>query len=374
MVKIAITMGRNFVTNIYQNLIKITILLAFILLSACNNKIVNLHGKTMGTRYHIVYVEQGKNNISQHLIDGRLMAINRVFSSWNTGSEVAKLNRNTSTLWIDVSSELFYLLSISKMLYEQTDGYFDIGLGRLSDLWGFYESTASIQLNSRENKVFLKPNAKSIAKAHGVSGINYLDLDILRVKKNRDIHLDFSAIAKGYALDEIAKLLDAHGIYNFLIEIGGEVLARGSHSNGDDWHIGIEKPDHSNPTVINLDDHAIATSGNYRNFIIYNGEEYSHIFNPKTALPAEHKLLSVSVIHKSAMMADAYATAMMAMGKMRAFDLAKRLELRAIFITKTTNNLLKIEHVNFTQSRGGSTHYNKNYRNHYQTLVSRKTA
>ena len=300
----------------------------------------------MGTRYHIVYVAKDGNNISQQIIDARLMAINRVFSSWDKDSEVAKLNYNQSVSWLDVSYELFSLLNIAKMLYEQTDGYFDIGLGRLSNLWGFYESTENIQSKVQEDKSFVKPSAQSIAKVHKISGIKYLDLDALKVKKNRDIYLDFSAIAKGYALDEIAQLLEVRGIDNFLIEIGGEVLARGRRPDGENWRIGIEKPDNSSPTIVYLENRAIATSGNYRNFIVYNKKEYSHIFNPKTALPAEHKLLSVSVIHKSAMMADAYATAMIAMGKMRASALAKRLELSAIFITKTTNNYLKIEYIN----------------------------
>ncbi len=159
-----------------------------------------------------------------------------------------------------------------------------------------------------------------------------------RVKKTKDIHINLSAIAKGYAVDEIARLIKGSGVTNFLVEIGGEVFASGTN-NGDHWIVGIERPDNKTPIGLELIDASIATSGNYRNFFIWEGVKYMHIFNPTTGLPANNDLASVSVIHPQSAMSDAYATAMMAMGSSKAIELAKKMKLSVLLMAIKEDNV-----------------------------------
>ena len=133
------------------------------------------------------------------------------------------------------------------------------------------------------------------------------------------------------------------GIKNFLVEIGGEVVASGSN-RGDDWVVGVERPDNKAPIPIVLKDASIATSGNYRNYFVWEGKKYMHIFNPSTGLPANNDLSSATVIHPQSAMSDAYATAMMAMGSMKAIELANKLKLTVLLITikEDNNQIIKI--------------------------------
>jgi thiamine biosynthesis lipoprotein len=158
-----------------------------------------------------------------------------------------------------------------------------------------------------------------------------------RVKKLRDIKINLSAIAKGYAVDEVARLIKAAGVENFLVEIGGEVIASGTNKE-DDWIIGVERPDNKSPIPVELKNTSIATSGNYRNFFIWEGKKYMHIFNPESGFPANNDLASVSVIHPQSALSDAYATAMMAMGSSKAKMLADKLKLSVLLITNKEDN------------------------------------
>ena len=270
----------------------------------------------MGTTYTIKTTQSHKHLKSS--VDARLAAIEQIFSTWKPDSELSILNQAKPNEWVLVSDELFYLLSTSKHLYQQTQGYFDPGIGNLIDLWGFGSTV-----------VEHKPSRSVVKEQIVDNSIQYLELQNNRVRKLTDFKLNLSAIAKGYALDEVAKLmLDK----NYLIEIGGEVLASGLNINNQNWRIGIENPNNLNPISIALNNEAIATSGNYRNYFIWEGERYMHILSPKTGLPAKSDLTSVSVIHDETMLADAYATAMMAMGSRRASEFAKKMDLSVLLI------------------------------------------
>ncbi len=272
----------------------------------------------MGTTYNVQQID-GKR-LSQAKIEARLAQINAVFSTWDETSELSLLNKKPVNEWIDASNELLFVLTQSKKLRGQTHGYFDPGIGRLIDLWGF----GSVETQQ-------KPSRAQVGKALKNSSIAFLELRDGQVKKTKDIHLDLSAIAKGYAVDEIAKLLTSHDAKNFLVEIGGEVLVRGNNA-GKDWTLGIEHPSGAEPIVIKPSNQAIATSGDYRNYFIWQGQKYQHILDAKTGLPAAVDLASVSVIHPQTMIADAYATAMMAMGSEQAINLANRLNLMVIMV------------------------------------------
>lgn len=315
-----------------RSIAKLYLISLVLALSACdtNEKTKIFVGSTMGTTYSVKAIDD--KSISQQEIDKKLKQVNQIFSTWEPKSELSLLNQQPVNKWIKVSDELFYVLKISKQIYQQTNGYFDSGIGRLVDAWGF-----------GVNKQIHKPSQAKVQTALANSSIGYL---ILKdggnkvVRKTKDISINLSAIAKGYAVDEITKLLNTP---NYLVEIGGEVRS-GGNNDGKAWKLGIERPNNANPIAITLEDKAIATSGNYRNYFIWQGKRYMHIINPHNGLPVSHDLISVSVIHPQTIVADAYATAMMAMGSQRAIALAKQLHLSVILILnqQIPSNVVKI--------------------------------
>ena len=306
---------------------KYSLILILFLLGSCleNESSELIKGDIMGTSYSINVL--GDKRVDQVLIDKRLIEINAIFSTWQEDSELSQLNQSPLGEWITVSQELYLLLKGSDEIYKQTDGYFDPGIGRLIDLWGFGSSGGRTEL----------PKIEEIERAFKDSSIKYLVIEDGRVKKLRDIQINLSAIAKGYAVDEVARLIKVAGVENFLVEIGGEVIASGTNK-GDDWVIGVERPDNKSPIPVKLKNTSIATSGNYRNFFIWEGKKYMHIFNPKSGFPANNDLASVSVIHPQSALSDAYATAMMAMGSNKAKMLADNLKLSVLLVTNKEDN------------------------------------
>ncbi len=274
-------------------------------------------GSTMGTSYTVKTIGPG---VSQAQIEQVLDPVNKTFSTWDKNSELSLLNQKPINQWIKVSSSLFFVLDQAQKIHQQTQGYFDPGMGRLIDAWGFGVV-----------KVEQKPSRKNIRELLSLSSIQYLHLNNGRVKKTRDIHVNLSAIAKGFGVDQVARLLKENQVENYLVEIGGEVIASGKQGERD-WMLGIEQPNGMEPIDITLSNQAIATSGNYRNYFVWEGVRYMHILMPSSGLPANTDLASVSVLHKQTMMADAYATAMMAMGSKKALDLAERLNLSVVLI------------------------------------------
>ncbi len=297
-------------------MLRALLIFIFLLLSACggDQPTRTITGSTMGTTYMVKSIG---GDISKQQIELVFDRVNQIFSTWDVNSELSSLNRGPINQWINVSADLFFVLTQSQELYQQTQGYFDPGIGNLIDMWGFGAV-----------KVEHKPSRAQVLSALEKSSILSVTLKDGKVKKTKDININLSAIAKGFGVDEIAKLLHTQ---NYLIEIGGEVLTSGNN-HGKDWTLGIERPNGAESIAIVLKNQAIATSGNYRNYFVWKGERYMHIIDPKSGLPAKNDLASVSVLHAQTMMADAYATAMMAMGSQKAIALAKRLDLSAILI------------------------------------------
>lgn len=295
------------------------ILLIFLLLSGCASEptVFELNGRTMGTSYQIQTLGAAAQRAE---VEQVLARVNQTFSNWDPNSEISKLNRNSSENWISVSSALFELLVQSQQLYQNTQGYFDPGLGQLIDLWGF-----------GPQQVETPPDAKQVAQVLQSASIAHLQLAEGRIKKPRALGLNLSAIAKGYAIDQLALLLENQGIAHFMIEIGGEVLARGTRANTP-WRVGIEMPAGQLPKSIELNNQAVATSGDYRNYWQYQGQRYAHILDPQTGFPADSDIASVSVITHSAALSDAYATAMQAMGSKKALQLAQQLGLQVVIV------------------------------------------
>lgn len=292
---------------------KLLIIFLFLSLSACTQKqpLEQITGKTMGTRYLI----QSTQPINPIQISQRLEQINQIFSSWDINSELSVVNQQPVNQAILLSDELSKVLAKSINIHQKTGGFFDPGLGRLIEVWGFGVA-----------KTNNKPSKNAVAQAFKNSSISQSVLTNQQFIKHADIWLNLSGVAKGYAVDEIAKLLASQNIERFMVEIGGEIKVKGS------WTIGIETPTGQPPIKIELTDESIATSGNYRQYFVWEGGRYAHILNPKTGLPAKSDLFSVSVIHPSNLQADAYATAMMAMGNQKAQQLAQRLGLKVVLI------------------------------------------
>ena len=283
------------------------ILPLFLLLFACDNAQRSIHGQTMGTTYHIEYLAQ--KPLSKIIITTYLKQFSAIFSSWDKDSELSRLNQAPIKNWLAVSASLSYLTQVSQMIHQQSQGYFDVTMGWALKQWGFYGNHSSILPNNTKN------------------GMIFLQNKPRYIKKHANIQLDLSAIAKGYAIDGLAIILQKQGVNNFMIEIGGEVLVRGNKGKAP-WRVGLVKT----TEVLVLNNQSIATSGNYHNFIKQDKQRYGHIFNPKTKQPVKSAFLSVSVIHQSTMLADAYATAIMAMPIKTAKQFIKNQQLSVILV------------------------------------------
>ena len=289
----------------------------------------------MGTQYHITIVAKKSKMTPQRLqneIDHRLADINQKMSTYIDDSEISRFNRETTTDWFPISKEFLVVIEAAKKAQQISAGAFDPTVYPLVDLWGF----------AKQIKV-TPPSNKAIEQALAYTGLQHLSIQKNPPALSKDIaqlSLDLSAIAKGYGVDAIAELLDKKGLNNYLVEIGGEVKAKGKNANNKIWHIGIEQPEDykisQESKVINglyLDNQAVATSGNYRNFYEYKGKRYAHTINPKTGKPSENTLASVTVIHPSTMWADAMATAIMVMGAEKGLAFANQNKL-AIFMVE----------------------------------------
>lgn len=311
-------------------LVLLTAVTAF---SACSpgSRIESFRGSTMGT-YYSVKVAASANIDRRALkseIEKTLDHLNDVFSTYLEDSELSRINRLERGQTASVSPEMRRLLGMSKNVWRKTDGYFDITVGPLVNAWGF---------GPDKNKK--RPDKKELAQARANTGMEKFSLSDTGEfqKKRAGVYLDLSAAAKGYGVDQVHEMLTAKGFKSVLVEIGGEVKASGKKPGGESWLIGIEKPTEELgagiQAVVALDDMAMATSGSYRNYVKYGDEVFSHTIDPVNKAPAQNNVISVTVLNSSCALADAYATALLAMGGEKALETAKKLELAAYFIVK----------------------------------------
>jgi thiamine biosynthesis lipoprotein len=295
------------------------------------SELIEFSGPTMGTTY-TVKVFRAPDDIEptalQTEIDGILAEINRQMSTYDPESELSRFNRNHTTDWVPVSPELHAVIQEALRISHLTDGAFDITVGPLVNLWGFGPETRSGSIPSEETI------REALARV-GYEQIHIRDSPPALRKDRPDIYLDLSAIAKGYAVDQVAAHLEAGDIRDYMVEIGGELRIKGHNAKGIPWQIAIEEPDPAKRAVqriIEITDEGIATSGDYRNFFEHEGQRYSHEIDPLTGWPVRHKLASVTVVNKSCMRADAFATALIVMGPEKGFDLAEQEHLAVFFI------------------------------------------
>lgn len=288
----------------------------------------------MGTTYHIKYVNDGVSLSSTEIkvaVDKLLKKVNQSMSTYIKTSEISEFNSLKSLKWVSASPEILFVTNKALEVGRLTQGSYDPTIGPLVNLWGF-GPTGKRQV----------PSDEAIASAMEGVGLEKISLNIEKGewKKNHSrVYVDLSSLAKGYGVDVVAKLIESYGSKDFMVEIGGEVKTRGSKL-GVPWKIAIESPDRKDQTVpyqkvLELGSHALATSGDYRNFFIENKKSYSHTINFKTGKPVAHTLASVSVAtDDSCMEADAWATALMSLGFKEGSELAEKLKIAAYFVYK----------------------------------------
>lgn len=314
-----------------------------VLLAACGgqNSVeplpqLELAGHTMGTTYSVKVVSS-QDSMAQALkieLDKALVNINQAMSTYIDDSELSSFNRSETNQWYSASPMLLDVLQAARGVFVLSEGSFDPSIGPLVNLWGF----------GPEMKLEL-PEPDQISQAKRRVGFNYLDIDAARgqLRKSRDLYVDLSAIAKGYAVDRLADIIESKGFEHYLVEIGGELKSSGLNAERQPWRIAIEKPQAGVRLVhgvINVSDMGMATSGDYRNFFEKNGRRYSHTIDPRTGYPVEHSLVSVTVLANDCMRADALATAFMVMGVETGYELAEKQGMAVWFIEQKEGKLV----------------------------------
>ena len=271
--------------------------------------VVILRGKTMGTTFHVTIPSNQVGtdlNVFLAPIDARLKQINQRMSTYEHDSEVSRFNRAPANEWFEVSDETASVVARAKEIAEDTDGAFDITVGPVVRLWNF---------GPKSSDAFSVPSDQAIEAALEVIGTDKLEFcrapPALR-KLIDGLEIDLSAIAKGYAVDQVSELLvSQYAISDSMVEIGGEIRVRGKKPDGTPWRVGIESPVQNRREtygVITPVETSIASSGNYRNYHEVSGKSYSHTIDPRTGYPVQHESAAVTVLAEDCATADALAT------------------------------------------------------------------
>ena len=317
-----------------------------LLASSCKHSstYIRLTGLAQGSTYLITYSETDEKGVSiaatatevQELIDAGFERINNSVSGYHQGSTLSRINRNESTQTDSIFRDLF---RISQQIWKETDGLFDPSGAPLYDLWGFgFQQRAKISTHQID----------SLQEFIGMDKFR-LDGEQL-IKTNPNARLNFNAIAQGYTCDYIARILDSLHIQNYLIEVGGEVYAKGVNAQEKAWRIGIDRPEDGNnqpgaqlQEIVNISNQGLVTSGNYRKFYVENGKKYAHTIHPKTGEPVQHNLLSATILAPNATLADAYATYCMVLGLEASVEfLSSRPDLQGYLIYSEGDAMLTV--------------------------------
>lgn len=313
----------------FKRLFFITFILGFI--SSCQEEpnYLRLNGFTMGTTYQITLRSDQENAIKiQQSIDKKLILINQLMSTYIDDSELSLINQSQSTVCQLISPENYYVIQNAINVSQETEGKFDITIDPLIAEWGFDKKQT-------HNIIPMQKVIDELLNQVGYRKIKLLENCLKKAASHLSINL--SAIAKGYAVDQIAALLEKKDIENYLVEIGGETATKGVNPNLLPWRLAIEAPIEQQRKIQKVflpKGLGVATSGDYRNYFEKEGVRFSHTIDPTTGKPITHNLASVTVLHHKTMLADAYATAFMVMGAEKAFVFAKKHKMAAYFLVK----------------------------------------
>ena len=335
------SLSMNIINN--QTMLGVIGVATLLSLSACQQPpdYNNLSGETMGTSYHISYqLPKGADEVAiQAAIDARLQQINDSMSTYQSDATISKFNRLAKDTPITIDADFSHVLAISRQVYEQSSGAFDPTVMPLIETWGFGSTMTVERLQS-------PPSATEIARALALVDFESVVQKDDTIYKTKDgIGLDFSAVAKGYGVDVIADVLkNNYQIRNYMVEIGGEVATSGVSSQQQPWQIAIDAPIQGSTVserqtmsairqpINNGNKMYLATSGNYRNSVVFDGKHYSHTIDPTTGEPIAGGAPSVTVAAESVAHADAWATALTAMPYKKALASAEKHNIAALFI------------------------------------------
>lgn len=325
-----------------QGILSVFLLTVMLLISGCGGdktpQEVFLEGRTMGTTYHIKYFsnDESVDQVKlQQQIDNELKAVNQSMSTYIEDSEINTFNKLPANQVMPITEDFRAVVSESIRLGKSTKTL-DVTMGPLIDLWGF----------GPDKKPTKRPSDAALAAMIEKIGVDKLILNEQGLAKTVDgLELSFSATAKGYGIDKVAQLLERHNISNYMVEIGGELRIGGEKPNSQDWKIAIEQPDapageRKVHRVLAPNTNGIATSGDYRIFYKMDGEIYTHLIDPVTGMPIKHDLVSVTVLHPSAMTADGLATALTVMGMQKAKAYAEEHNLPVYLMAKSDDGIV----------------------------------
>lgn len=328
-------------------------LLSIIVLAGCSAseepRIYSIQGPIMGTQYHVKVVLPAEREallpqLKQGIFDA-LTEVDQLMSTYKPSSEVSRFNAVKELTWFELSPATFEVVKRSQELSENTGGAFDITVGPLVNLWGF----------GPQRRADEAPLPEQIQQVREYVGYQLLELDESRRairKRHPELYIDLSAIAKGYAVDQVAEYLQGQSVNDFLVEVGGEIRVNGQKPGGELWRLAIEVPQPEQRAIegiVELTGKAMATSGDYRNYYEKDGKRYSHTIAPPTGYPITHSLAAVSVIHESCATADALATAFMVMGTQQAMEYAVEQGIAAYFIDRVDNEFVTVQTEQFKQ-------------------------
>ncbi|MGQ7246211.1 FAD:protein FMN transferase [Halomonas sp. V046] len=292
---------------------------------------VTLEGDIFGTFYQITIadpVTPGElEEIEQGVLD-EMHSVDASMSTWREDSELSAFNQAPLGEWQPLSDELMEVLAISQSVNELSQGAFDVTIGSLVNLWSFGPEARPQEI---PDEAVLEQRLAEV----GMDAVE-LDTDKLQARRTRDVYVDLSGVAKGFATDEVAAYLDRQGIDNYLVNLGGEVKVKGRRDGESGlWRIGVEVPRNDTPAaehIVGLDDISVATSGDYRHYFEQDGKRYSHTIDPRTGRPITHRLASVTVVHPSNAWADAWATALSVMGEDEGMQVANTEHLPVLML------------------------------------------
>ena len=308
--------------NFYSR--KSIIFLLLIVLSACKKEeeYQTISGFTMGTSYNITLrIPENKRDQLGKKIDSELTKINQLMSTYISNSELSRFNQSKSLVCQPISPEMYYVIKNAVEVSQMTNGKFDVTLFPLISEWGFDKKKT-------ENRIPSETAIQDLLEIVGYDKIRIGDSCIQKTLPQLSINL--SAIAKGFAVDHIAKIIEEENVKNYLVEIGGETASKGNNPHAVSWRLAIEAPSQTQRKTQQAfmpKELGVATSGDYRNYFEKDGIRFSHTIDPTTGRPIRHKLISVTVLHEQTMLADAYATAFMVMGVEKTLEFAEQHKL-----------------------------------------------
>ena len=298
----------------------------------------------MGTTYRIVVTgisDTFKHASLQNDVEKTLETICQIFSTYISDSEISHFNQCDANKWFSISEDLYDVVKAAADISRKTDGAFDITIGPTVDLWGF-----GTEKKSKTRDVPNESEILEIKKSIGYENVELQETPPALRKLQRNVKLDASAIAKGFAVDEIlALLMKRKGILGAMVEIGGEIRCFGKRHDGSNWTVGIQSPLRDRTGLaakVSLHNESVASSGDYLNYFEHNGQKISHIMNPEKGTPVKSDVVATTVIGDSCMMCDAWATAFMVLDIQKSLDIAHRENIGLMLIRKNSESSVEV--------------------------------